>query len=55
MQNEQHLSADQSQETRNPSHWYGELCEIMASEQLFRLPNCEWLLDRLIANSDRPL
>lgn len=53
MQNQQHLNANQSTEAQIPSHWYGELCDIIASEQMFHLPDCEWLLDRLTTNLDR--
>ncbi len=34
------------------SRWYDDLREIMASEALYTVPNCEYLLDRVIARRE---
>ncbi|MEZ5714923.1 MAG: hypothetical protein R3D85_07010 [Paracoccaceae bacterium] len=49
MHDETHCT-EQSSVDRQPDDWFGELCDILASEKLFRVPNCEILLDRLMAD-----
>ena len=38
--------------THTQPNWLGELCEVLASERLFHIPDCEVLLDRLAADCE---
>ncbi len=47
MHDNEHVRSDQPACGQGAGNWYGELCDILASERLLVIPDCEALLDRL--------
>ena len=52
MHDRDHVRPSQPARGQRSANWYGELCEILASERLVFIPDCEALLDRLARNSE---
>lgn len=52
MQEPEHRRPGAQRHVREPARWYDDLREIMASEALYTIPNCEYLIDRVVARRE---
>ena len=52
MQDPRHECPHGQRHLAETSRWYDDLREIMASEALYAIPNCEYLLDRVVSRQE---